>query len=412
MKFLYEAIPLVTSQALGDFSEPLLIGHHYGDLRRTRIRCIKITPQVWLVGAHPWLSVDGCWVGDKRTIAFEPFVQEDNDGAMRQYIRLSQPPASDAFTVEVSGRGKVSSVTGLLMENPDVIIEDITALSGRPLTFPFFREACYKRDLKIAGSVHEDRTFRSVIAEIVESCGARWAGAEVFFPLEDFTYTKAIPAIGSSSYTLDSLDVCGVIDVYYSWNQSRGWNGAHLQMEARGCRYSNSGVLYAKWLRQAKDAERLVREALRVRAGEFVDVTATVPGLYNAGEMVEISGDNFSGPFRILAAQQTPVETTIEGRIVLSLYANLRLTHFTQEIPLTRSERIDVALYPNNVVEITVFDQQNRILSGIFVTIDNKVTLRTDARGLVSLTLSSGDHLIILSGENIDNSDPFPLSIP
>lgn len=408
----FEPIPLISTESLGDFAEPSFVGHHYGDLRRTRVRAIKINPQIWLVGAHPWQAVTHCWVGDKRTLGFQPFTQEDSDGITRQYVRLTLPPSSDAFTVEVAGLGKMSSRTGRLLENPADIIRDIAELCGRELSMPFFKEACDARTLRIAGSVIEDKSLRHYVNEIVESCGAVWAGDTAFFRDDPIVYANYIrsPISVEHSRTLD--DVAGFQSVYYNWNESRQWNGSHVQLAAVGCQYDNLSVYYAKWLRQPRDAERLARELLQRKAGEFVKIKATVPARYKGADAVTVDSANFTGSFRIETALHSPSTTEITGQILIEAYDNIRLKHATQEIPLNRTERVDVVILENGEVEIAVFDQQNRPLAGIFVTIDNQQTQETNQLGVVSFTLGKGDHTLSLSGQDIDNSDPFPLYIP
>lgn len=410
-QLFFEVVPLIDTNNLGDFAEPQFIGHHYGDLQRTRVRCLKITSQLWLVGAHPWQSVDYCWVGGKRAVSFKPFIREDSDGVTRQYVELPLPPASDGFTVEVAGKGKMKS-NGQLIENPADIIKDLAALCGKDLPFQLFKEACDAKNLRIAGSVSEARTLRAYITEIVESCGAVWAGGSIFFPLDPLTLISRVREPLALSHELSALDVCGKLSVYYNWNEADQWNGSHIQVEAVGSRYDTLGVYYAKWLRQPKDAERLARELLGKRAGDFVKVSALVPNAVKAGECLDIDSANFEGGFRVLTAVQEPGATEVTGELILSTFENIKVVRQTQEIPLTRTERVDVAILENGQVEIAVFDQQNRSLAGIFITLDGATTKQTSALGIATFELSSGDHTVVLSGEGIENSDPFPLYIP
>lgn len=408
---LMEKIVLERTELLGDYSDPQPIGHHYGDLRSSWVRCSKITPQLWLVGAHPWQQVTRCRVGGKETFSFEPRLREDTDGVLRQYVYLSLPPSSDAFTVEVTGLGKVSAVNGKLLENPDEIIEDIASIAGRAFNFPLFREACSEKRLKIAGSVVEDRTVRSYVAEILESCGAVWLGTNAAFHPDTLGAATEILYPNALKEVVSVLDVCGKLDIFYNWNEARGWNGSYMQLEAKGSQFDRTGVIYAKWLRAQRDVERLGRAVLGKRAGRCTQVSATVPGEVLPGTVVLLSGLYFPGPFRVLTAVVAEEETDITGEVLLETYPNIKVSRFTSEASSQRSERVDVAIYENGECEITVFDSQNRPMEGVLVTIDYRVTKKTDERGIVVFVLTKGNHTLTLSGSEIENNDPYPLYI-
>ncbi len=415
----YEVLPLVRSDTLQNFAEGEIIGHHYGDLTRSRVRCIKINANDWLVGAHPWASIPYCFVGGRRTLSFEAITKEDTDGITRQYVRLAVPPSSDAFTVEVAGYGKVSSVSGKLIENPDEIIEDIARIAGRQFSLPGFREACNRRGLRIAGSMNEANTLRSFVNEILDSCGALWAGNDAVFLADPLSYADRIRYPSSLSQVIEAADVAGQLDLLYAWNQSKGNFGAHLLLEAVGSEYNPPlpgvpviGNYNAKWLRLPRDAETLAKEILGKRAGRFLKVTATVPGRIAIGSIVDIDSNAFDGPMLVESAAATDVETTLTGTLVLETFANLRVKRFTQEIPPTRLERVDVLILEGDQIEVTIFDLQNRSIPDVYVTLDNSVTYKTDARGLVAFHATKGDHTLSLEGANIESTEPFPFYVP
>jgi hypothetical protein len=411
---LFENVPLVSTEVLGTFAESKLIGHHYGDLTGSRVRCIKITPITWLVGAHPWQSIDSCYVGGAKSDGFEAFIQPDADGIVRQYVQLTSAPAQDEFLVEVAGKGKMSSKTGRLLENPDEIIEDIALLGGRTLNFPLFREACNQRGLRIAGSVYEARSFRSVINEIVVSCGALWlADNVVFYPGVELGYAEPLTSYSELAQSVDLNAVAGVLGVFYGWNQARERNSSYIELTAVGCQYENKGLVYAKWLRSNRDAEDLARRILGVRAGRFVNIRATVNGVVHAGSVRDLQARAFSGKMLVTAAAPKEVETAISGQIILETFTNLKLTAFSSESITQRNERVDAVIdLEAHEVTLTVFDAQNRPMKGIFITLDGATTKKTDELGSATFAIATGNHTIVLTGDTVTSSDPYPLFIP
>lgn len=408
----FEDVPLVSAGLFTGFDDDSFIGHHYGDLTASRVRCIKITPTLWLVGAHPWRAITNCFVGGSRTTGFNAVVQLDSDGVTRQYVQLTAPPSSEQFTVEVSGYGKVA-LSGKLLENPDEIIEDIASLCGKVVNFPFFRAACNAIDLRIGGSVDEQRSLRSYINEIIESCGALWLGDTAFFHPSPLGYARTVRQPDQIKQWINAHDVAGELVVYYAWNQAKKFNGGQLVMTAKGSQYTNQGVHYAKWLRKGKDVERLARQILGKRAGKFINVSAIVPGVVKSGDVVELRVNQYQGPMRVLSARPSEAETELTGEVILETHPHLQITRFTQERDAKRSERLDVVIYPDKHIDVNVFDSQNRPMVGIYVTLDNAVSKQTDQNGTaVFINVSAGQHTLRLSGPDVDSDDPFPLYIP
>lgn len=408
---LFEEVPLITTAKLGAYYAERPIPHHYGDLTRSRVRCTKVESGLYLVAAHPCQAVEKCFVDNGETDGFEAVVRPDFDGVARQYVALTAPSASDEPIVEVCIRGKMNPITGRLIENPDEIIEDIGKLCERVLRFPLFREQCNLRGLRIAGSVYEKRSLRSYVNEIITSCGAEWLGDNAIFYPPAEGYAKPVVASSVTSH-IAMTDVAGVMSVFYGWNHSQERNGSFIELTAKGCQYNNKGTYYARWLRQARDAEALARRLLGKRAGEFVKVTASVEGRVRAGEVVDLPDRNFPGRMLVLAATPTEVSTQIEGEVILSTYSNLAVTQYSSENLAVRSERIDVLINLEKMeATISIFDQQNRPMEGILVTYDGAVTRETSRIGTVVFNVSTGNHTLLLEGKGISSSEPYPLII-
>jgi len=405
---LFEDVPLATTEVLGDYQETGLIAHHYGDLRRSRVRCQRITGTMWLVSAHPWQAIDFCYLGGVRIQGWSAVRRTDIDKVTRQYVQLNTA-APPNLTVEVSGQAKMNPISGKLLENPDEIIEDIAKLGGKTLSFPLFREACNQRNLKVAGSVYRAQSIRAYIKEIIDSCGAKWLGDNIVFYPKTIDYAAEINFPSELNHTLSLEDVAGTISLFYGWNHARDQNGGFLQMEAVGSRYTNKAVYEAKWLRQPKDAEALATRLLGKRAGQFIKTTAKVPGVVRAGDDVILRSRSYQGPMTILTAQNNGVETDITGEVIISAYTNLRLTRFSAEVLSKRGERIEVS-FSNGQAELTILDTQGRAMAGIFVALDQGTAKKTNDKGSVSFVTSPGEHQIALSGPGID-PEPFPIYI-
>lgn len=406
---LFEDVPLVTTEVLGDYQESGLIGHHYGDLTRSRVRCQRVTSALWLAGAHPWQSISNVYVGGSKVAGgWASVVRADVDKITRQYIAFNTGVA-DSLTVEISGKGKMNAISGKLLQNPDEIIEDIGRIGGKSISFPLFREACNQRGLKVAGSVYRAQSTRSYIKEILDSCGAKWLGDNVVFYPEAITYAARINFPVDVQHELTMDDVAGQLSLFYGWNHAREQNGGFIQMEAVGSRYTNKGIYEAKWLRQPKDAEALARQLLGKRAGLFVKTTAKVPGVVRAGEHVIVKSRSFEGPITVLTAQNNGVETDITGELIIAPYSNIRLMRYSAEILSRRGEKIEVA-YAQGQAELTVLDPQGRPIEGVFVALDQGAGKKTDIKGKVFFITTAGEHTIALAGDNID-PEPFPIFI-
>jgi hypothetical protein len=410
---LFEDIPLITTDKLGAFFESKPIGHHYGDLSRSKVRCIKIDSSTYLVAAHACKSITACFIDGKKTDGFEAQVIVGTDGVARQCVVLTTPAASNSPIVEVSLIGKVNPANGKLLENPDEIIENVASLSGRTLNFPLFREQCNKRGIRIAGSVYEVKSLRHYVNEIIESVGAKWLGDNaVFYPDDALGY--AIPIEASSvAHEINMGDVAGKLVIYYAWNHAADRHGAYLELTAKGCQYDNKAIFYAKWIRLARDAEALGRRLLAKRAGEFVKTTIVAEGIVRAGQVVAVEDSNFSGEMLVLSSEPNEVSSAITGEIILQQHEYMEVTQFSNENSSVRSERIDVLLdLEKREALITVFDAQNRPMAGILITYDGAITKQTNKVGSATFSVSSGNHTLVLEGEGIDNNDPYPLTIP
>jgi hypothetical protein len=409
---LFETVPLVPTNKLGAFFSGVPIPHHYGDLTRSRVRGTKVEPGLYLIAGHPCLSVEKCFVDNGVTQGFEALVRPDVDGVTRQYVRLTAPSATDDPIVEVCIKGKMNPLTGRLLENPDEIIEDIAKLCGRVLRFPLFREQCNLRSLRVAGSVYEARSLRSYVNEIVTSVGAEWLGDNAIFYPPATGYARPV-VVNTMTCDVAMTDVAGVIQVFYGWNHSQERNGNFVELTATGCQYTNKGVFYARWLRSPRDAEALARRILAKRAGDFVTLTATIEGRAHAGEVVLLEDRNFSGETLVLSATPSEVDTQITGEIILTPAILMEVTQYSSENLAVRSERIDVLLDRVTLeATITIFDQQNRPMEGVKVTYDGTITKTTDTAGIVVFSVTRGNHTLILEGEKVSSSEPYPLIIP
>jgi hypothetical protein len=409
---LYENVPLDTSAKLGAYFEDTLIGHYYGDLTASRVRCIKVDTALYLVSAHPWQSITAAYISGQKTTAFAAITRPDIDGVTRQYIEFSTPPAEDNAVVMVSGKGKMSSTAGHLLENPDEIIADIAALCGRTLSFPLFREACRRKGIKVAGAIYEARSLRDYVNEIVTSVGAKWLGNNVIFPMDPLTYALPVD-VDTVAQAISMDDVAGVQGIYYGWNQGSDRYGNYMEVTAVGCQYTNKGIYNARWLRSAKDAEALARQILTRRAGAVLKTTATIPALVRAGDVVAIADAPFPGPMLVTSSQPSEVESQVSGEVLVTAFENMKLTMFSNENQASRSERVDVLLdLKKQTATITIFDSQNTPMVGIYVTYDYGETQKTNAIGQVVFTTTSGAHSLILNGEGIESSEPYPLIIP
>lgn len=259
MRPLSDLVPLRSTAVWPKFAKPAPLNVPYG-------RCIVPVTQYdqsrkfWHVADCAIGGVEAIYKDGKPEKAYAWRNATDPTGSPVALIELGAAlPANATLTAQI--RGKINHSTGMLLENPADIVQDILRLAGHVVAdadCAEFRTAC--ADVSIAGLLTSGLTLRAQIAEIAESVGMLWSpampGLARRWPVEtkpegepvyarfiesDVTEVKA-EAQHESLYT--------VLHVEYDWDWTK--NSARRSVILRASTADTYGeretTLQVKWL--------------------------------------------------------------------------------------------------------------------------------------------------------------------
>lgn len=407
---LYDDLALRTSDVLGDFADTFVLEHRYGDLRKSKMRMGKITDTLYFLADHPMLSVDSVQDSGQEIKEWRALTKTDKAGVTSTYVELAGEPSRLDAIMTAGGQGKLSSVTGKLIENPADIITDVVKLNGRALSFPLFREECARRGIKFAGSLDEIKNLRLYIKSILESVGALWVNNNVVLFPQDITYAKAINSYTEPTYKATSEERAGSVKVAYNYNEGSNKYGSFVVVKAVNSPYVKERVEYCKWLRDNTTAIELANRLAGFYAGEVVSVNCEIEGSAHSGDAVSLTGAFFSTPFLITEATPRPESTSIIGKLILSKWEKLVLVNYTAELPITQKEGIELE-FEDGTLTITIYDTDNKPFVGAFVSLDKGSPKKTNSRGRVSFKTTAGGHVLDIAAPGFESISNLPITV-
>lgn len=385
-------IKLPRTSLLGDFVEDALIPYVFGDHTDGYIRCGRLNELEFVVAAHP-MEITGVLVEGLTTSGWEPFTKTA-DGKTFQCLRLAAPTPQTNNVVLVKGRGMLNS-RGRLIENPADILKQIALLQGREeVAFINFREDCAKKGWKLAGIVSEEKTVRAIAQDILDSCGAVWAGSDVVFLGVDGDYARPVRIPGVAKFTADLETTCQKLTLAFNWDFSSGESRSYVTMACGTLATDREAKVFAKWLKKRNLAMDLGRRLIAEQGGERLFMEAAVPGLVRAGEYVYVSDQKFNGRLLVTEAAITDAETAIKGYVQISPATKIRLDHSAFGLQTKEREKIDIA-FKDGVLTITVYDSDSKPLPGVFLSLDKGAAKQSDNSGKVQFTkVKPGSHIL------------------
>ncbi len=256
---LSDRVPLRSSAVWPKFAKAEALNVPYG---RCRVPAIQYDPtrKFWHIADCAIGGVDAVYKDGKPETAFAWRNTTDSTGHPVALIELGAAlPANATLTAQI--RGRINPNSGILLENPADILQDILRMAGYAVAdaeMAEFRTAC--ADLTIAGLLNPDLTLRAQLAEIAESVGMLWSptmpGIAQRWPVE--VRPEGIPVYARLTER-ELVDVQAVADaerlytrlrVEYDWDWTTG--GARRSVSLRAASADGYGereaTLQAKWL--------------------------------------------------------------------------------------------------------------------------------------------------------------------
>lgn len=406
---LYEDIRLRTSDVLGDFAEIFVLEHRYGDLSKTNFRLGKISDVIYFAADHP-MEILTVQESGQEVKAWRSFTKSDGAGITSTYVELGQPPAQVNSVVTASGRGKISLLTGDLIENPADIITDIVAINGRVLSFPLFREECQRLGIKFAGSLDEVKSLRLYVKNVIDSIGGLWVNNNVILYPQEITYAEKITSYTEPAYKGSTEQRAGSVRVAFNHNEGSNKYGAFVVVRAVGSPYENQRTEFCKWLRDNRTAIELATRLCKYYAGEHVEVTTEVAGIKHSGDAIYLDNAFFPQQFTITEATPRDSFTGVKGDLLVSEWETVILDNYTAEIPITQQEGIELE-FNDGTLTVTIYDNENKPFVGAFVSLDKGSPKKTNNRGRVQFKTTAGGHVLDIAAPGFDSISNLPINV-
>lgn len=296
-----DRIPLRRSSAWPAYAEDVVLPRVYGRVTLKPIRYLD-TADVWLIADHPIAGVDAVTL-EGQPYGGATFSNElDPTGAPVALLTVRDSDATD-FTVTV--RGAIDPATGVLLETPAQILDDILGgLCGLPVDLSRLDDLRTLSPLfgPIAGVVDTgDATLQSVIDGIASGCGLAWGPtlpglAMPWPPLEapagGYCLTDSVCL--SPSCESSHSDLATSVQVLYAQDWATGDCTSSVAWRSQDAldrphAPTETVTLTAPWLRTAEAADAYAKRWLAWHSAPQWTVTATLPpGSVTLGERISL----------------------------------------------------------------------------------------------------------------------------
>jgi hypothetical protein len=418
VNLLSESLPLKKTSALGAYKQDAIIPWVYGDLSASPTKLVWLDGNTYLAASWFCQEVVGVQIDGQETAGFETLLLQDSPGNSYQAIELSAP-APDGATVTATLKGKVSSRTGALMENPAEIIEDIHLQIGSVVDLSLFYNECNNDDLRVAGVINADITARAAINDICESVGAIWTrkSAKLYpapVPLEqsstfqryDFRNVKNLKASASIQYAADGLRI------EFDYVSASSEFGAYVELLSQPARYLKQASRSARWLRGSAAAVKVGARILERLGGSLLRISfETDTMLVQPGNWAYIDHPLLpvADYIMVLSVNKSlsKNQVSVDAEMILDKQQSLQVLNTAQRVSPAQSAAVDVVI-ANNLVTFTVKDTDGLAISGATTFLDTVGPRVTDSQGKVTFDYVQGAHVL---GVEADGYVPFKLEV-
>lgn len=401
---LSEDLVLRTTRDLGDFATDEPLPHRWGDLTAARFPLLKLSSDRWLAADHP-MEITSVFVDDVETDGWDAVVESDDVGHSWQIVRLATP-AADGSVASACGRGKRDPNTGLLIENPADVLEDVLRIAGRPQKYPQLRAECAAAGYRIADSLDVVRSVQANLNRIAGAIGAIWTPDMArLYPVT----TVAPPVLDLDRVDAHSMKVSAsiadcydVLRIAYDFEEASGRPQKSMTLEASPKRLGGvTKDMALPALRLSGNAEHVGARLLSRGAGERYSVEATIERTdIRPGRWIRLL-DNpewpFDGPDPVIMVLGVTLaanakSTTITGEHLRSA-PTITVTSHTIAQPSTKGASLNI-VYRDGVLTLVVNDQNGLPVKAARVALDGSAARTTDGAGRVVFNTSRGQHVI------------------
>lgn len=409
---LSENLPLRTSAMLGvSFSEAKVLPVRYGDLSQSPCALIKLSETEYFVSDHA-SKVLKVFVDTQETQGFAARIKKDASGKPFTIVELTAPAPQGAI-ITATLTGKVSAVTGALIENPADVIADILSMAGKHWDFTSVRLECAKQGVRVAGSLTDIQSVKAHIDSVARSVGIVWTqGFFALYPAAPGGHIDTLDKTNSQIYDAHAelQNTAGSIRVNFAQDDFSKLSGQFVLLRAKGSQYDTETIVEAPWLRDYGSAVWLGERLLRRKAGNVLIVALdTDQKNLKHGEWRYVDFPFFQGNMMVLASEALPGShrSRVFGEILFPGSISVEIVSRSAVARPPQGGGIEIAT-TNGLSTFTIYDPNNKRLSGALVGLDGGTPKKTDINGEVSFEAAPGDHLLAVQA---DGFQPFQLTV-
>lgn len=408
---LSEDLPLRTTRQLGNYIDSGVIGLRYGDLRTTRFPMRKLSESKAVAADHR-MTLTNVYIGDIRSTAWEQAFENDDAGNTWTVVNFSAPIPTGQ-TVSGSGIGKLNKRTGVLIENPGDMFEDLMSIAGRPSNWGRLRSECAAAGIVVAHSIDAVETIGGSLDGVARNIGAIWTlNNASLYPDDIRGYIAELDRMFAKDIALaeELTDTCDILQIGFDHDYVSDRPQRHITLTANPQRFGGvTAEIELPMVRIPRVAEQIGMRLLRRMSGERYRVSfngsdvSLRPG--SSTRLVDPIGWPFDDGDPVIKVLQVAVNYATNSIQVNGEYQrtvpSITLTAHSYALSVTTDESVEVT-FANGVAEFIIRDKDGRGLSGVHVSLDNGPAKTTDEEGIVSFTTTTGEHKLTVERTGYD----------
>jgi hypothetical protein len=351
----------------------------------------------YLVADHPIQAITAVRADGEGITGWDLARERDDTGTTISVLRLTQAP-SGTLAVDVVGR--VSEVTGAVIEHPADVAADLLERCGLPAgDWAALRGAW--PGLAVGAALDTAEPLREVLSGLIASVGARWSAQPMRAWLPDtgdIIGTLGAPDCDAISASSEATDLATRLTLSWGWNWATGEPAGAVVVacpEAED-RWGQIAVEdAAPWLRTARDAEVVARaELARLARPEWEIEARLAPGeRWRPSDRLQLEHPWVpAGPAEISRLTISRTGRTVTCRRRAGPTPPITLLRHTSYLA-GATAGLEVT-YRDGVATYTILDDAGNPLADAAVTLDGAQTGYTDRLGQVQFRTGRGAHTL------------------
>ena len=427
MRLYSSPLPLRTTAEWSGFRNAEPIPHRFGETAG-RLLQYSSDRRTFVWADHACQSIDRVFVDEVEVFNWTWRNGVDSDGRTVCFVEFSEAP-DDSSDVRARGRGKLSTVTGNLIESPADVIYDILAnIAGKAVTradLDPFRRECERAGLTVAGSLDDETlSVQGAVRQVCDSVGAVFApdaiGLAFLHPGGEAALAReTVDTRFTFSATAALDDLCNDLTLRFDFSDNDAQQAVRMECPASVAAYGRRPrTLDARWLNSARVAT-VVAERLLQRSARPV-WAASAEGLrrrLRIGEGIALDHGRLpiEGTFRVLS-RALDLETgdcSITFEVPAGPAPSVVLVNQSARLGRQESARLGVSL-EGDEYEFELVEENGKPLAQAAVTLNDTTTRQADGAGIVRFPralLRSGTNRLVattLDGRSLTIEVPIP----